>query len=395
MARPWWILPVIVFSQFAGTSLWFAGNAILPDIQESWNLGIASLGWMSSSVQLGFIVGTFISATLTISDRYSPRSIFLLSSLAGAASNFLILVLDGSMQNLLILRFSTGFFLAGIYPIGMKIAAGWYDKGLGRALGFLVGALVLGTAFPHLVKGFGSGLPWEKVITAVSLLAASGGLAMFLLVPDGPYHTTSTKFNWSAIQQVFKVKEFRSAALGYFGHMWELYAFWTFVPFILINFTVVSGHNLNVSILSFIIIGIGTIGCIAGGMLSDKLGSAKIANSFLLISGICCLLSIFLWELPFILFISILLVWGFTVVADSPQFSTLNAQTAPKQWVGTGLTIVTSIGFAVSIVSIELLNFLKELIEPRFLFLFLIPGPILGLNALRYLVRSPTTGKSI
>jgi predicted MFS family arabinose efflux permease len=386
MDRPSQILPIIVFSQFAGTSLWFAGNAILADVQVSWGLGGASLGWMTSSVQLGFIAGTFLFSILSIVDRYSPPLIFLICSLAGALSNYLILVVDGNLQNLVILRFCTGFFLAGIYPVGMKIAAGWYQKGLGRALGYLVGALVAGTAFPHLVKGFGKGLPWETVIVSVSVLAATGGIAMFMFVKNGPYHSSSSKFEWSAIRQVFKVKEFRSAAFGYFGHMWELYALWTFVPFILIIYSQTNEFEFNIPLISFLIIGSGALGCVIGGLFSNKTGSAKVAYIFLLISGICCLLSIFLMDLPFLLFISILLIWGFTVVADSPQFSTLNALTAPKQLVGTGLTIVTSIGFAISILSIELLNILKEFMDSRWLFLALIPGPVFGLRALRYIL---------
>lgn len=386
MDRPSKILPIIIFSQFAGTSLWFAGNAILADVQVSWDLGGASLGWITSAVQLGFIAGTFLFAMLSIVDRYSPPLIFLTCSLAGAFSNYLILVLDGNLQNLVILRFCTGFFLAGIYPVGMKIAAGWYQKGLGRALGYLVGALVAGTAFPHLVKGLGKGLPWETVIISVSTLAATGGIAMFIFVKNGPYHNSSSRFEWSAVKRVFKVKEFRSAAFGYFGHMWELYALWTFIPFILANYSQRNDYEFNIPLISFLIIGSGALGCVIGGLISNKMGSAKVAYMFLLTSGICCLLSIFLIELPFLLFISMLLIWGFTVVADSPQFSTLNALTSPPQLVGTGLTIVTSIGFSISILSIELLNILKEYTDPRWIFLVLIPGPVFGLRALRYIL---------
>lgn len=388
MDRPSQILPIIVFSQFAGTSLWFAGNAILADIQVSWNLGTASLGWITSAVQLGFIVGTFLFSILSIADRYSTRIIFLICSMAGAFSNYLILVLDGNLQNLILLRFCTGFFLAGIYPVGMKIAAGWYQKGLGKALGYLVGALVLGTAFPHLVKGFGKGLPWDTVILSVSILAATGGIAMFIFVKNGPFHAGSSKFQWSAITQVFKVKEFRSAAFGYFGHMWELYALWTFIPFLLIVYQENTGFEFNIPLISFLVIGSGALGCVIGGLFSNKKGSARVAYLFLLTSGICSLLSIFLTDLPFVLFITVLLIWGFTVVADSPQFSTLNALTAPKHLVGTGLTIVTSIGFAISILSIELLNILKESVDPRWMFLVLVPGPLFGLWSLRNILNN-------
>jgi len=394
MDRPKQILPVIVFSQFAGTSLWFAGNAVLPDIQESLSLGSSSLGWMISAVQLGFITGTFLFSVFSVADRYSPRLVFLICCSLGALSNYMILVFDGSFMNIITLRYFTGFFLAGIYPVGMKIAAGWYQKGLGRALGYLVGALILGTAFPFMLRGLGKDLPWEYVLISVSILAGIGGVSMFAFVKNGPYHSKSAKFEWSAIHSIFKVKEFRRAAFGYFGHMWELYALYAFVPFIVTYYAESQGVIINVSMSSFFIIGAGALGCAAGGIYSMRIGSARVASFFLFISGFCCLISPFIFDFPPVLFFLVLGVWGFSVVADSPQFSTLNALLAPKQWVGTGLTIVTSIGFAISILSIELLNYLKEILPPQYLFVFLLPGPILGLIAIRSLIGNKATNKS-
>ena len=234
--RPPWILPTIIFSQFAGTSLWFAGNAVLGDLQRQWSMGAESLGYMISAVQLGFIAGTLCFAFFVIADRFSPRIVFFICSLFGAFSNLLIsLVADGPAM-LLVLRFLTGFFLAGIYPVGMKIAAGWYQRGLGKALGFLVGALVLGTAFPHLLKGIGQTLPWETVILSVSGIALLGGIAMMILVPDGPFAVKGTKFDSRALMIIFQSRDVRSASFGYFGHMWELYAFLAFIPVILANY---------------------------------------------------------------------------------------------------------------------------------------------------------------
>ncbi len=385
--RPSRILPVIVFSQFAGTSLWFAGNAILPDIQDAWNLGIAGLGWMSSSVQLGFITGTFLFAFLSFADRYSAKMIFLICAVLGGLSNIGLLVVPQQMIYLLILRFLTGFFLAGIYPVGMKIAAEWYTHGLGRALGFLVGALVLGTAFPHLIRGLVTNLPWEDVIMSVSLLAILGGLAMYVFVPQGPFRKKSPKFSIGTVVKIFKNKEFRNASFGYFGHMWELYALWTFVPFILMHYQQQGTVAINTPVYSFLIIGIGSIGCIVGGYFSNKYGSSKVAMAMLLISGACCLFSPFLFHLPFAFFISFLAIWGFSVVGDSPQFSTLNAKTVDPQFIGTGLTIVTSIGFLITIGSIELLNYFKEIFPVEYIFLILLPGPIMGFFATRPLSR--------
>ena len=387
MKRPGRILPVIVFSQFAGTSLWFAGNAILPDIQKAWQLGDASLGWMTSSVQLGFIAGTFLFAFLTLADRYPGRLIFLICSVIGGFTNLSIIFIDGNLVSLITLRFFTGFFLAGIYPVGMKIAAEWYRKGLGKALGYLVGALVIGTAFPHLIRGLANDLHWEKVMLYVSGIAITGGVLMYLLVPEGPYKKSSSGFSFKAVVNIFKEKDFRHAAFGYFGHMWELYAIWTFVPFILIKYAELNHTGFNVSTWSFIIIGAGALGCVLGGYASKVYGSVKVAFVMLFVSGICCLISPILFDIPYEIFMLIMVIWGFTVVADSPQFSTLNALTAPKALIGTGLTMVTGIGFAITIFSIELLNTLKDVVTHEMLFLLLIPGPVFGLITLIPLIR--------
>ena len=222
------ILPVIVISQFAGTSLWFAGNAILKDLSMDMTLGAGALGWITSSVQLGFILGTLIFSFFGISDRYSARGLFLTFSVIGAIANGLIAGVESSFFWVLVLRFCVGFSLAGIYPIGMKIAAGWYKDGLGMALGFLVGALVLGTAFPHLLNYLGGSTNWRYIILMVSGLALTGGILLFILVPDGPHISSGSKFKPRSIAELFKINNFRSAANGYFGHMWELYAFWGF-----------------------------------------------------------------------------------------------------------------------------------------------------------------------
>jgi len=387
--RPRRILPAIVFSQFAGTSLWFAGNAVLPDLSAIWGLSPAALGYVTSAVQFGFIMGTLVFAVMSISDIFSPRRVFLVCVLAGAACNIGIYLFGNGLVSLLLLRFLIGFFLAGIYPVGMKIATGWYREGLGRALGYLVGALVLGTAFPHLLKAIGHHLLWSDVILMVSAIAALGGIIMYVAVPDGPYVGKGTVFDPAALKIIFRSRGFRASAFGYFGHMWELYAFWAFVPLILAS----AGEGglfteRDVSLWAFYIIGSGGIGCIAGGLLADKFGSARIAVAQLFLSGLCCLLSPLIIGLSPVLLLPFLLLWGITVVGDSPQFSTLNAVNAPKELIGSALTIANCIGFAITIVSIQLLSWLAGVIEVRWLFLFLIIGPILGLVAMRPLLAS-------
>ena len=262
------MLPVIVGSQFAGASLWFAGNAVIGDLRHAWNLAPQSLGYVTSSVQLGFIAGTLAFAFFAIADLFSPRKVFFACSLAGALCNLALLGLGEGLGTLLALRFATGFFLAGVYPVGMRIAAGWYQRDLGNALGLLVGALVLGTAFPHLLKALGANLPWQSVTLAVSGLAAAGGLLMLAFVPDGPHLAKAARFDPRALRTIFSSGAFRASSFGYFGHMWELYAFWAFVPVALAAHAARGGAQLAVPLWSFAVIAAGALGCAAGGRVS-------------------------------------------------------------------------------------------------------------------------------
>ncbi len=381
--RPPWILPVIIFSQFAGTSLWFAGNAVMGDLQLEWGLwSPASLGYITSSVQLGFISGTLFFAFFLISDRFSPRLVFFISSILGAAANLGIFFFSDGLSSLLIFRFITGFFLAGIYPVGMKIAAGWYKHGLGAALGYLVGALVLGTAFPHLLKSFEHSYEWGSVLISVSIISVIGGIFMLIFVPNGPYLSKGTKFNPRAIQIIFKSKALRQAAFGYFGHMWELYTVWTFIPLLLAYYAKEHIDAINIPLWSFWIIAAGGVGCALGGVISKRTGSKPVAFYQLLASGICCLLSPLIFAAPLELFLIFFLFWGVVVAGDSPQFSALVAMSAPKEYVGSALTIVTSVGFLITVFSIQFVSSLVGIIDAKYLMLFLIPGPVFGLISL-------------
>ncbi|TJY36516.1 MFS transporter [Pontimicrobium aquaticum] len=378
------ILPIIVFSQFCCTSLWFAGNGVMAVLISTFDLNESALGHLTSTVQLGFICGTLVFALLTISDRFSPSKVFFFCALIASLFNLGTILENNSLTTLLTLKYCTGFFLAGIYPVGMKIAADYYDKGLGKSLGFLVGALVLGTAFPHLLKGYSFGFSWQYVIIFISLLALIGGLLMLLFVPDGSYRNPSQKLKLNAWLKNFKNSKFRSVAFGYFGHMWELYAFWTFVPVILSIYK--RNHlesTLNISLWSFIIIGVGGLSCALGGYLSSIFKTKKVAFTALLLSCICCLLSPFVISAnsEFIL-LSFLVFWGMVAIADSPLFSTLVAQNAIPKYKGTALTIVNCIGFAITIISIQLLNYLHLKYNSSFLYMILALGPILGLIAL-------------
>ncbi|WP_276131642.1 MFS transporter [Polluticoccus soli] len=378
------ILPVIVIAQFFCTSLWFAGNAVITDIARELQVGQDYLAHIASAVQFGFITGTLVFAVFSISDRFSPSRVFFICSLIAAAVNTLVTLNGINAGQLILFRFLTGFFLAGIYPVGMKIASDHYQQGLGKSLGFLVGALVLGTAFPHLLKSIGAALPWQYVIYATSLLAVVGGVALMLLVPDGPHRAPAAKFKISSFLQGFRNNEMKAVALGYFGHMWELYAFWVFVPVIL------AAHNsyhpesaINVPLSSFFIIASGSISCVMGGYLSQYFGPKKVATAALLISCLCCLVSpLILLTSSSLLLLIFLFIWSMAVIADSPLFSTLVATSAPARVKGSSLTIVTCMGFAITIVSIQLVGALRTPENAGYIYTLLAVGPILGLIAL-------------
>ncbi|WP_218841432.1 MFS transporter [Winogradskyella costae] len=380
-----WVLPIIIFSQFCCTSLWFAGNAVVNDLIAFFNISPESLGYMSSSVQFGFIIGTFVFAILTLSDRFSPSRVFFICAIFGAVFNLGILYSSNTIFTLLVFRFLTGFSLAGIYPVGMKIAADYFEKGLGKSLSFLIAALVLGTAFPYLIQSFEFNLKWQSVIWATSALALLGGFLIVIFVPNGPYQRRAAKFDISKILKVFKNSNFRSAAFGYFGHMWELYAFWTFVPILLMMHQKLHNVALNIPLISFIIIASGTLSCIIGGFIAHKFGVKKTAVWALTLSGLCCVVSpLFFMIGSTPIFIMFLIIWGMVVIADSPLFSTMVAQNCEVQSIGTALTIVNCIGFSLTIISIQLLNYLiTDIAFAPYAFVVLALGPIIGLIYLK------------
>ncbi len=376
-----YILPSIIIAQFLCTSTWFAGNAVISNLIIEYQLSTNDLGHIIAAVQFGFIGGTLSYALLNLADRFSPSKVFFFSAILCAIANIAIMLNGQTLGSILSLRFFTGFFLAGIYPVGMKIAADYYEKGLGKALGFLVGALVLGTAFPHLLKSFEGNFPWKFVLIITSILCASGGVIILLLVPNGPYRKISQKLDLKAIFKVFDSVNFKKAAFGYFGHMWELYAFWVFVPVLLKTYTTIHKDvALNIPLWSFIVIAVGGVACIAGGYISQRKGVKKTAMIALSLSSFCCLTSPLFFMIPIeSIFISFLLFWGMVVIADSPLFSTLVAQNATPEFKGTALTIVNCIGFSITIISIELINLYMNDKNAIYIFLGLALGPLFGL----------------
>jgi MFS transporter, DHA1 family, inner membrane transport protein len=380
---PLHVLPVLVIAQFAGTSLWFAVNAVMPDLQQAFGWPATAVGSLTSALQWGFIAGTLVFAVLALADRFRATRVFLCCALAGAACTVGAWAMVADFSALLAWRFATGFFLAGIYPVGMKIASQWYRQGLGAALGYLVGALVLGSASAHGLRAVADALPWPSIMLGVAALAAAGGLLILTLgePPQAPVRVT--RMQWQALGTLWTDARVRSSVLGYFGHMWELYTLWVLLPLIL--GTRLSGVDLSWA--AFVMLGSGALGCVMGGYAAKRWGSARVAAVFLAISGLCCLLAPAMLHAADAVFYLWLLVWGISVAGDSPQFSTLTARNAPPQAVGSVLTLTNSIGFAISTLSILLFVALTDWLPLGWLLTGLALGPALGLWALRLLVR--------
>ncbi|MCM5569969.1 MFS transporter [Burkholderiaceae bacterium FT117] len=381
--RPRRILPAIALAQLAGASLWFATNGVMADLQRDWQLPAAALGWLTAAVQWGFVAGTLVFALLTVADRFSPRRVFLACALAGAAFNALTVFSPERIEPLLAIRFATGFFLAGIYPVGMKIASGWYERGLGGALGVLVGALVLGTALPHGLRAVGADWPWRDVVLSVSAIAVAGGFLLNAAVPDGPFLARSQRVEPRAVALIWRDPAIRAPAFGYFGHMWELYAFWTLVPAIVA--TRLAGAQM--SLAAFLAIAAGFLGCAVGGLLANRYGSARVAIVQLATSTACCLAAPLMLRADGSVFAAWLAIWGITVVGDSPQFSALSAGAAPREFVGSVLTFINCIGFALTAVLIPVFAALAASWPLEWVLPILALGPLAGLAAMRPLLR--------
>lgn len=377
--RPSYFLIVLVFAQFAGTTLWLSGNAVAGQIEAE--LGIKLGGWLTSTVQLGFIIGTLLNAILAVPERVLSTRLFLICAVLGAVSNLSMAFLPLNPFFVLSSRFLVGLCLAGIYPIGMKIASDWYGKDLGRAMGYLVGALVLGKSFPYLIKGISFELPWKEFLFWISLVSLFGGILLWSLLPDKPLPAQRNQFSIKALSAIFKLPELRAAAFGYFGHMWELYTFWAFLPVIWkIYAHFHPEYDINIPLATFATIVVGFLGCWGGGVLSLKFGSGKIALIQLSISGICCLCLPFIIDTSLSVFSLLMLIWGITVVGDSPQFSTLVSRFALPERRGSIITLVTSIGFSITIVSIQLMDFLlAKFPENLTVFWVLSLGSLVGL----------------
>ncbi len=370
---------LIVFAQFSCTSVWFAVNAVIKQLAETYHINPNSIGFFTGVIQFGFIIGTLIFAFFSIADRFKASKVFLFCALFSALSNFALLIPGNTYWSIAILRFITGICLAGIYPIGIKIASDFFKNGLGRALGFLVGTLVLGTAIPHFFNFISLKNSLQFVIIITSTLSVIGALLIGFGVPVGPYSKQGSKFEPKIILNIFSVPALRKASFGYFGHMWELYTFWAFTPLLLTTYNQINNTSLNISLWSFIIIVSGFFSCIFGGFLAQKFSSQWVAKTSLWVSLACILFFPISIQLPTPVFLSFMVMWGMFVIADSPQLSTLVAQSAPIVYKGTAITLVNSIGFLLTIFSIQIMNSFINGLDTYLPFIILSLGPLLGL----------------
>jgi MFS family permease len=370
-------------------STWFSGTAAIPTLRAAWGLTDVQAAWLTIAVQAGFITGTFLYAALNVADVFNARRVFLVSAVLGAAFNAGFAWASLGLAVALAFRFLTGVTLAGVYPVGMKIVASWFRTGLGSRLGVLVGALVLGTASPYLIQAVGAGVDWRVLATVGSVLALVGGALVVAVVPDGPYLTVRAPFDARAALRVFASPAFRYTAFGYFGHMWELYALWSLVAFYLRDRFVGDDARWTsvIPLIAFATVAAGAVGCVAGGWISRRVGERQVALVSLLVSGGLCVLSGFAQALPAAGLVAYLLVWGVFVVSDSPQFSALAARYCPPEYTATALTIQNGIGFAVTVVSIQLLPFVAQQVGWRWAFVALAVGPLIGAHFMRKLGR--------
>ena len=366
---------LISLAVLLGTSAWLLGSVVGPSLTRSWGLSPSEAGWLTSSVQIGFVAGTLLLALSNLSDRVNPRFVFAAAAAVGAVSTAAFALWCVSWPPAVVLRFITGMSFAGIYPLAMQLVATWFRSGLGWRLGLVVGALVIGSSSPWLLRGLQATWPWRNLAFAAAGASLCAGLLVWLALPDGPHRPPRPRFQLSMAVRVFAHPPFRRVAVAYIGHMWELYALWAWLAWYLASRGV---GGTRAPMWVFACMAAGGLGCVAGGWRSQRRGEATIARVAIIGSTVCCLAAGWVWGLPDGWVFAFVLVWGILVVADSPQFSALAAQNCPPAYIGTALTVQNCVGFAVSMVSIQLLPWFAELVEWRWALTFLAVGPALG-----------------
>jgi len=376
-------VPIIVLAQLFGTSLWFSANSAADDLIRQWDITPADLGTLTNAVQFGFILGTLSFAITGLADRFAASRIFAVCAVCGALANAAFALFANGMDVAIPLRFAVGFSLAGVYPLGMKLVVSWVPERAGAALAQLVGMLTLGTALPHGIRLAGTGWSWQATILVSSALAVIAA-ALILRLGDGPHlkrRHDAPPLRLGRVVHSFSIPGFRASAFGYFGHQWELYAFWTLTPALVVISGLAAPGSSALSGYAFAVIGIGALGCLAGGWWSQRLGSARVAATALALSALCCAFFPMTMAWPLWAKLGLLLLWGAAVVADSPHFSALSARACPPEIVGSALAFQNAIGFAITMLSIQLGTRWIGTWGENIAWL-LLPGPIIGLIGL-------------
>lgn len=386
-------LLVLAGAMVLSMSTWFSASAVLPQLSALWSLSTGASAWLTIAVQLGFVSGALAAAMTNLPDRYSARAVFFVSSLAAAAANAGVALADGP-GSAVVLRFATGFFVAGIYPTALKVMATHFRRGRGVALGMMIGGLTLGSATPHLVNGLG-GLDWRAVILVTSLLTAAGGVAVLLFVSDGPYPFPKATFEPRFVIRSFRDPAVRLVNIGYFGHMWELYAMWSWFGAYFADSLRASGvGDARLGALgTFAVVGAGAIGCYAGGVLGDRWGRTRTTALAMAVSGTCAALAAPVFGAAPALVLALGLVWGISVVADSAQFSTMITEVADQSYVGTALTAQMAFGFLLTVATIWVIPLARDVVGWQWAFLILVPGPALGVLAMLRLRARPEAAR--